>query len=184
MFDCTCGEHVVNMRWLNVKKCSKNIDFCLKKSGSDGYRYPSDTRMPYPLSVHGYGYGYKKIEKRIRIRIRKSQKTDTDTDTDTKNLKNGYGYENFRFEYYYSNGQLFYQTKKLKKVYTSVGTDMIWLSRFSNMIYNLLLNNNPLSWSELSFLKRGGCYLATFWNDENIDIFIKNILKYPLKMQQ
>ena len=27
MLDYTCGEHVVNTRWLNVKKCSKNVDF-------------------------------------------------------------------------------------------------------------------------------------------------------------
>ena len=59
--------------------------------------------------IHGYRMGY------------------PSTDTDTKKSENGYGYgyKNFRFEYYYVNGQLFYQTKKLKKVYTSVRTDMI-----------------------------------------------------------
>ena len=46
--------------------------------------------------------------------------------------------------------------------------------KFLKNVYNLLLNNNPLSWSELSSLKwGGGCYLTTFSNDENIDIFIE-----------
>ena len=50
-------------------------------AGSDGYRYPSDTRMQKSLKTdtdtdakkfkNGYGYGYKKIENQIRIRIQK-----------------------------------------------------------------------------------------------------------------
>ena len=52
-----------------------------------------------------------------------------------KNIRGSQWGVYFETARYYSKGQLFYQTKKLKKVYTSDGTDMIWFYKNSNMIY-------------------------------------------------